>query len=218
MWRALRPAVFVVALLVAVFVNVASVRGNISVLSNGDFSNGLAGWTTFGNVSVVNGAAFLEEAPPGSQFGTSLQLLAVLPGAPVDFTFRLRFDQMPGGVNQGSLPDVFQGSLLFPTANAALEPFLAADQGGIATSILATIGSPDPSGFMDVRVDLSSFITVSPGTQVLIAFDLFGGLDGKITTASIDNVSLTAVPAPGAVGLALIGIACLRGAARRRKA
>jgi hypothetical protein len=43
------------------------------------------------------------------------------------------------------------------------------------------------------------------GYDVLLSFDLWGGLDGMQTTVSLDNVNVSVIPAPGALLLAFIG-------------
>ena len=172
-------------------------------MSNGDFSSGLTDWETIGPVFDGGGYARLEEDLVFSP--TTLQRRFVIPDLPLTLSFDCALSYSADTTSGSPLPDAFTASLL----NAAtLDP------------ILHTPGWPDyfyhdTTGAIDfdstivthvgdtVTLDIRS---ASPGTEVLLAFDLLGNDNGLATEVTIDNVDVTVVPAPGALVLGGIGL------------
>ena len=181
-----------------VLIVAASQASAISV-TNGDFSAGLAGWTTVGPVSDGGGFALLEEDPVLAV--TSLEQQIVVPAGSAWLVFDLGLSSTPDSTTGFPFPDGFAASLLDPVTFAPI----------LSTSGFTDYFYEDRAGLRDfdpnivnvsgntVRLDLSS---VSGGTGALIVFDLLGGNDGFATQATVDNVDIVAIPEP----LTIIGV------------
>ena len=162
-------------------------------LQNGNFSSGLDWWTVeSGVVSDGGGFALFEEDPV---FGMSslVQEFGLPPGA-LELSFDVDMSAVAGGDDFGCSPDAFTASLLDPltydplVSNPGFTDFYYLDNTGWEETVATVSGS-----------------TVSLGQDVFLAFDLLGGDDGMVTSVSLDNVSVSVIPAPGALLLGMIG-------------
>lgn len=168
-------------------------------LQNGDFSSGLGSWTVeSGAVSDGGGFALFEEDPV---FGMSslVQEFGLPPGA-LELSFDVDMSAVAGGDDFGCSPDAFTASLLDPltydplVSNPGFTDFYYLDNTGWEETIATVAGST-------VSLDVSPFA----GQDVFLGFDLLGGDDGCLTSVSVDNVSVSVIPAPGALLLGMIG-------------
>ncbi len=179
-------------------------------VSNGDFTAGLTDWAVeWGTVTDGGGFALFEE-DAFDLSSTLSQVFTLSPGAQA-LSFDVVFASAPGGDDFGSPPDAFTASLLDPLTFAELifnpgyTDFYYQDNTGWVETVADITGNT-------VSLDVSSMAGYG---DVLMSFDLWGGDDGMITSASVDNVSVSVIPAPGALLLAGLG-ASLVGAVRRR--
>lgn len=171
-----------------------------ATLENGDFSDGLNGWTVDGNVTDGGGYALFEVE--GNSDRLSLSQEFTLPTLALELSFDV---EMSGDfTTDGSiLSDTFAASLLKPDKSEPLisnpgstEFYRWENIGG--TGRLLTIATVSGN---TVSLDVSGLA----GQNVLLLFDLRGSDDGKLTSVSVDNVSVSVIPAPGALMLGLIG-------------
>lgn len=179
-------------------------------VSNGDFSAGLTDWTVeYGTVTDGGGFALFEE--DAFELSSTLSQVFTLSAGAQVLSFDIVFDSALGGDDFGFPPDAFTASLLDPLTwdplffNPTYTEFYYQDNTGIVETVADITGNT-------VSLDVSSMAGYG---DVLLSFDLWGGDDGMITAASIDNVSVSVIPAPGALLLAGLG-ASLVGAVRRR--
>ena len=183
-------------------------------ISNGDFSAGLSDWWFSGPVSGTGGYATLAEDP---EFGmTSLWQEFVIGGSDGWLSFDHRMAFGPDGTSGLAWPDAFTASLLDPATG---QPILSTTPGlpdyfyrDIADNVYYDSSIVTIAGDM-VTLDLRS---VPRGTSAYLVFDLLGGDDGYATTVEVDNVGITAIPAPGAVVLGVIGLFTAGAYLRRR--
>ena len=176
---------------------------------NGDFSGGLANWSTTGDVSAISGEAALRD-----QVAPTTLLYQPVPLAPGTYvlTFDVRGSLAPNP-GPGFFPDTFFASLYFTTNPAtfdiassqfdAVVDLVDLDAGGF-TVHAGSIG-PSPSGAQWTRHTLlfsSAFAYVVP------AFEL-ADIDGTKGNSQvlIDNVLI--VPEPATLALAALGLAAL---------
>lgn len=196
-----------------------------AVIVNGDFSNGLNGWSVAANpdtVSIAGGHATINETgetvvnvstgiATASQSGDfsvleiDLYQVFTVPTAPQTLQFTLNnLTPDTSGLNP---PPGFGASLLDPTSKAALvstvngttDSYFTQDPTtGIASYTSDVTVSTDPlSNLTRISEDISG-LTV--GSQAEILFRLIEGGDLS-TTASISNVELFAGPSnPGGSG------------------
>lgn len=169
-------------------------------VSNGDFSAGLTDWTVeYGTVTDGGGFALFEE-DAFDLSSTLSQVFTLSPGA-LALSFDIVFDSAPGGADWGFPPDAFTASLLDPLTldalifNPTYTDFYYQDNTGLVETVADITGNT-------VSLDVSSLAGYG---DVLLSFDLWGGDDGMITSASIDNISVSVIPAPGALLLGMIG-------------
>lgn len=169
-------------------------------LSNGDFSAGLNGWTVeYGTVTDGGGFALFQEHPV--DLSSTLSQQFTIPALALQLSFDVWMSAVAGGdYDPFSWPDAFTASLLDPVtfdpliSNPGVTEFYYLDN----TSYEETVGTVSGS---TVSLDVSSWA----GYDVLLSFDLWGGLDGMLTSVSLDNVQISVIPAPGALLLGLIG-------------
>lgn len=194
----------------------ASALAGANGITNGDFSDGLNGWTvTSGTVTDGGGHALLAEN--AAVLLSSLEQQFVMPEGISKLAF---YYEMVSAVDPGELTggpaDAFIASLL---------------DAGTLLPILSTPGYPDffylaDTGFMDfdpaivtvsgglVTLDLTSVMALIQGTQVILAFDLLGFYDGAATQVRVDNVAL--IPEPATLTLLALGGLGLLHRRRRR--
>lgn len=159
-------------------------------LTNGQFTTGLGGWSTTGPVSAQSGVAQLQENTNGLL--TTLKQTFVVPESAQTISFDLVSLglEVPGS---GNISDAFEASLLDAQGNSLVTTFdpqatsfFNANPDGVFS--LATgvtfVGSR-------VTLDISS---LAPGTQATLYLDLIGNPSGTGSTATIDNVQVTAAP------------------------
>jgi hypothetical protein len=184
---------------------------------NGNFDNGLIGWTTEGDVSVVNGMAVLDTAE--SEFGALISLnqqTGVIPGFSV-----LSFDFGFSGGNPTPPPETFPDFLqisFFDSISDApeLNPgFVAIDPLGIYD--LNPIGTLTPILNSNLLYHFSMDISGLAGREGVLYFDLSNQDDAFDSKAYVDNVTITAtVPEPATLLLQVSGLAGVLAFAKRR--
>ncbi len=180
-------------------------------LQNGDFSNGLEGWDVeFGTVTDGGGFAYFQEDDWDAS--STLSQTFTLPDLALELSFDVWMESVPGGPDDPwAWPDEFTASLLDPDtfdpliANPGYTEFFYLDNTGVVETVATYVGNT-------VTLDVSGLA----GQNVFLAFDLWGGYDGMNTTVGVDNVSVSVIPAPGALLLAGIGT-CIVGKLRRMK-
>lgn len=161
-------------------------------ITNGGFEDGLAGWTSSTFVSGQSGVTARSAGSIGSG----------------DFLFT---GVSPGNFQQSDLKQTIvstQGELLrveFDVATSGVGVFyLRQLYGGLSTSI-------DVQIFPNIVSGRKSFEFTAGAENITISFWFFGATPGQF---ELDNVSVTAVPAPGAA--ALLAAAGLVGGRRRK--
>ncbi|MCC6544607.1 MAG: carboxypeptidase regulatory-like domain-containing protein [Nitrospirae bacterium] len=158
-------------------------RYSAGQLINGDFSSGLLGWDTYGDVTADQGAAILRTGGIYGVYDTSIYTIFVVSGDRLNFKYYFDITGPDDILSPDYLsypPDSFQVSLddghgNFLAAPLSLEPF---------------------NDFVPFSLDISGFIY---GTSVMLSFDLIDQDDGFTSIAAIDDVMdpITAVPEPG---------------------
>jgi hypothetical protein len=161
-------------------------------LTNGDFSQGLTGWTVTGPVIASGG--FAQFAEGGTQL-TQLRQTFTVPNRPT----MLSFDLVALGLEDpiaGNLPDAFEASLLDGQGNPLVAPFRPE-----ATAFFNANPRPDansqpnfstaPGVSFDGRHVSLDISHLAPGTQAVLSFDLIGNPPGISSTASVANVQVS---------------------------
>jgi len=169
-------------------------------VENGDFSAGLTGWTVeYGTVTDGGGFALFQEH--ATSLSSTLSQEFTIPALALELSFDVVISSVPGGDDDPfAWPDAFTASLLDPVtfdpliSNPGVTEFYYLDNTGYEETVGTVSGST-------VSLDVSSWA----GYDVLLSFDLWGGLDGMQTTVGVDNVNVSVIPAPGALLLGLIG-------------
>jgi hypothetical protein len=171
-----------------------------TVVVNGDFSDGMNGWTVeSGNVSDGGGYALFEEHPV--EILSTLKQGFTLPDwTSMSLSFDVKMSAVAGGAyDPFAWPDAFTASLLDPVtkepiiANPGRTDFFYIDN----NNPIITIGT------LMLRLDLSGL----GGRNAALYFDLIGSDDGMLTTVTVDNV--TVIPEPCSLLLWLVGTSTL---------
>lgn len=206
-------------------------------LTNGSFSqggNGLAGWTIddpfLGGASEVSvggltGAAVLGEGDGSTTPSGFLSQTFTLANDPLSLSFEFEFASTAGGpTDPARFFDDFMNVALFKTGAGDLftDPF------GFATPVFLTFdrnGVLDNIGGGDVgagsglsnryELDLTG-LGLMGGDELTLSFLMLPSEDGFASSGLIDNVSVTAIPAPASIVLAIFGI-IPAASVRRRK-
>jgi hypothetical protein len=187
-------------------------------LVNGDFSQGLTGWTTTpaDSVSVVNQVAILSESTTATEVDLFQDF--TIPTGATTLTFTLA-SLTTEPASSSNFPDAFGASLLkpttleslVPTVNTSTDSFYTRDLVDGVTQGLAAPGvtlSPSPTSLpLNFTVDVSSL----GGKDTRILFRLIGGGDSFAATVGVTNVSVTGaiVPEPGSLVLLCSGFVTL---------
>src|SRR5439155_24014281 len=155
-------------------------------LVNGDFSQGLTGWTrTSGTVSAGGGYAEFRE-DKAALLSTIRQTFTVPAGAQ-----HLTFDLAAYGIEDpaGGLPDAFEAALL----GADNRPLVPAFRPGASSFVNLgpnhTIGLGSGASFDGTTVTLD-LAGVAAGTPATLVFDLAGSPPGTASVVGVDNVAL----------------------------
>lgn len=167
-------------------------------ITNGDFSEGIAGWKpsilgtsaggTSGAISASSGFVQLVE---NESFLVSLSQTMVVPPTPQTISFDLAGIHLES--SPGSLPDAFEISLLdgsfesvVPTISPHATSFFNVGSNGTATEMQTAVGvSLDGNR---AELDISS---LTPGEEVTLFIDLIGNQPGSGSVATIGNVQVT---------------------------
>ena len=157
---------------------------------NGDFSNGLSGWDSSGDVSTTtDGFAILRTGGVEGPYITFLSTNFIVAG---DFlTFRYFFDKI--GPDEIKYPDFPSFGPDFFQMNLSVDENNAFD--------ISLEWNPT-GGFVAHSVDISS---IAIGTLVTLSFMLFDEDDGYVSVAAIDDVSDPVRPTPEPGTLLLLG-------------
>lgn len=172
---------------ITVFLCASSSFGQII---NGDFSNGLSGWDSSGDVSTTtDGFAILQTGGVEGPYITSLSTDFIVAGDLL--TFRYFFDRVgPDEIKDPDFPsfgpDFFQMNLSVDESSSFDIPLAWNPTGG----------------FVSYFLDISS---MAIGTRATLSFMLFDEDDGYISVAAIDDVSDPVMPTPEAGTLLLLG-------------
>ena len=168
-----------------------------SPIRNGDFAEGLTGWTIgaeaggltpeTGAESRINALGGVAQLWEHDSFLTSLQQTFTIPPSPQTISF----DVVALGLEAalGGVPDAFEVSLL-NEAGQSLVPAFRPE----ATSFF----NANPEGAVSwaagvqwdgrhVTLDIGS---LTPGTQATLVFDLIGNPPGRSSVVAVDNVRI----------------------------
>ena len=165
------------------------------LLPNGDFSQGLSGWTVevspagsvpAGSVSVVNGAARLAK---GGAFHAGLSQTFVAPEGLQ--ALRLAITQQPQFGSTGSfIPEAFDVHITGPggfTVAATWRPGTSAAANAAAVPSGVNLGDGVTFSNGEIRVPLAG---IAPGTSLNFAASLVGASADTVATVSLTDVVL----------------------------
>jgi hypothetical protein len=163
---------------------------------NGDFDAGLSGWTTFGNVSVVNvggdNVAQLMAGVSDNVYTTLSQTVHLDAG------------------------DVLTGNAIFYAIDALPfndDAFVSINGSNLFYASVATVGDYGNSGWVGF-----SYTAATSGNYVLTA-GVANHPDNAMSSAlQVDDFTVRSVPEPASVGLLGLGLLGLAGARRKRRA
>jgi hypothetical protein len=168
-------------------------------ITNGDFSTpGLYAWTVeYGTVTDGGGFALFEE--DSSSLSSTLSQVFTIPALGLELSFDVVMTSVPGEEDE-TWADAFTASLLDAATldpliyNPGYTDFYYLDNTGYLETVATISGNK-------VILDVSGL----RGLDALLSFDLWAYYDGMVTTVELDNVEISAIPAPGALVLGLIG-------------
>jgi len=156
---------------------------------NGDFSSGLDGWETNGNVSVEEEAAILRTSGINGEWYTSLSTSFIVAGD--SLTFRYYFDVI------GYDDIIYGGYPSFP-----FDSFQVSVDAGDENYLVEFLAWEPEGYFIPFSMDISS---ITPGTSAILSFTLLDEDDGSRTVAAIDGLSDPVRPTPEPGTLLLLG-------------
>jgi hypothetical protein len=169
------------------------------IIPNGDFSDGLNGWTVESGNVTDGGYALFQEHP--TQILSTLKQEFTLPDwTALLLSFDVKMLAEPGGDKAPfAWPDAFTASLLDPVTS---EP-LVSNPGRTDFFYMDNTNSIITIGTLTVTVDLTGL----GDRDVGLYFDLIGSNDGRLTTVRLSNVEI--IPEPCSLVLWLIGTGTL---------
>jgi hypothetical protein len=214
-----RPRGASVLAIFGLWVACAAVATPSMALTNGDFSSGLTGWSSYGAASEQGGVLVLDDTGPSASGswqvtatqGTRTILDFDIFGALSDFT-----PADPFGFS-----DIFNASIYLLDDSAGFDP-----TAGIVMSAVSVL-SLDSGGPFDVNAEITaadlgadwlhvSFEFDSPSAYLAPSFELFElALVGGDSRVLIDNVVLAPIPEPGTALLVLLGLGTISLGRRR---
>jgi hypothetical protein len=164
---------------------------------NGDFSNGLHGWTVESG-NVINGGGYALFQEHSTQILSTLKQEFTLPNwSSMFLLFDVKMSAIAGGdYDPFAWADAFTASLLDPAtkkpliANPGRTDFFYMDNTGVLTPATLTI-----------KLDLTGLGL--GGRNAVLYFDLMGSDDGMLTNVHLDNVEI--IPEPCSAILWLVG-------------
>jgi len=201
-----------------------------TTFTNGDFSNGLTGWSTLGDVTTTQGAnptAVLTTAyvDPEDFLGSEFPNFSGTAAASIDEV------ELFAGLTSGALGlYAVEGSVLQQSFDVLAGDSISLDFSfGLATVETDLMAFNDfafvaVNGVMEKVVSLAdasrtgSFsYQFATGGPALLSFGVIdiGDVNG-VSVFVVDNVQVTAVPEPESYAMLLAGLALMGGIARRR--
>lgn len=216
--------------------------GNALALGNGDFSSGLTGWNTLGDVAVQSGAALMTTASVDFEddfpavagafnaSGVAAADIAVIETSLGLAAYALDLNAVDSASEGSLLKQIFNvdaGDTLSFDWNFFTNEGVGADYAFVSingnVTTLASVAAADVAGVTYAwSTGVTAFSQVfAAATTVDLAFGVVDRSDYTVTSAlTIDNVTVIAAPVPEAdtyalmgLGLGLVGLL-----ARRRKA
>ena len=190
-------------------------------LINGDFSNGLTGWTRAGDVSITAN----EEAAVGDNSETWSALYQPMKLAPLTYTIEFDFlNNLSREVPDGTFLDTFYASLYFIDDITQFDllslhcddwqPLADMDSSGVFNSYGGSIGSSTKGqDWLHYSMSFENAYAYVIPTFELSDFNFFDN-DSEVF---IDNVRINPVPEPATILLLGAGLAGLGGFLRKRK-
>lgn len=211
----------------ALLISATLISQAVADLTNGSFSDGsdgLSNWSIVdpflladSDVAVMGGdrVAALGEGDGVTPAGI-LEQTFLLSNAPLRLSFDFDFEAVAGGPEDPlRFFDDFMNVALFKTGAGDLftdsfgfgtPVFLTFDRHGVLDDLGG--GSLGAGMVLSNRYELDlSGLGLMAGDELMVSFLMVPSDDGFVSNGLIDNVNVTAIPAPAAVMLALLGFA-----------
>lgn len=191
-----------------------------NLITNGDFSPGLEGWTFSGAVSASSGLALTRD---GSHHSVLFQAVAN-PGLPLTLSLEFYLGGISASVPSGTFPDAAFFSIYESKTPSGLRPdldlfdsaapILDVSAGGFANLAASVSVSPSSRGADWWTVRLTDYVpTHAYVAPTLELYNLNGIANDSVVPMT--TVSILSVPEPRP--LALLGVAAVVGAVFRRR-